>query len=227
MNDHPNPNIDEIFNNVYFFRLLQVEMAVENSTAVLIKKLIDTPLSSLKKPLTIEQIRAEGHREIQKAFQKTQDVESLSDAVSLLDNIERGFAKVQCFLQRDVELNSQEPPKLSKIDKKYLPASVKNDTTLRNEVEELIEDARDTIAKHLIDNVQDKVVQNESLLDRFDCPNCTGSCAVQTARWSTLKFHQPSVAEDVILVPCVSETTRNIPKYTIVDFYYVSFNNFW
>lgn len=189
--------------------------------ARLMNVLAETKLEDVTQP-SLEKIREEGDKQIETAFKMCSSVRDVSEVQEALEMVNEGFAKVDCFMRRSPEMNVRHLPVFEKVPQKYFPAFVQDDPVLRNEMFALLDQQKRKLGAHFLDNLP-----IERILDRSDCPQCTGDCLVQSARPSSFAFRKQTYTDAPLIVPCVTEASRKLKLLVISDFSYVSYSEFY
>lgn len=198
-------------------------MAVENRPVPERLRNLLTVNSASIAPQTLNAIREEARTEIKEALAQSDSVKSVQDGLRLLGTIDSSFTKLTCYLDRIQLVNSNDPPDIKRMARKYSAPTAKNDPALVAQGKQVIQKNWKVLCTHLVDNLHLKKIRGVKVFDRHDCPGCIGDCVVQRARTTTIRFHEPSAhdPEENEIIPCITAGTIKIPKFSIVDIRYV------
>lgn len=187
--------------------------ATEKSDVDLVRILWNTDPMSVK-PQTWHEIRDEGMNKVKEATAKKHSVRSVPEALAEIERAKSGYAEVSFFLDRCPEKSTCVSPQLSPVPKKFHRNGTQS-KKLRKQGEKLIEVAYEDVGRHLFGNIERKGLLNDAL-----CSGCTGNCYVQRLPLSSIEF--TNVPDEVLIVPCISEQTKKLPRFEIRTFDFVS-----
>jgi hypothetical protein len=166
--------------------------------------------------LSLEEIRDLGKTEIRSGLAMCSSLQTMTEVHAALDLVKNGYAKLECYMTRSSEINVHDVPVFDKVPKEYWPKSVVRDLDKKRYVLDFLNEQKKKLGMYLLDNV------SPELFNRYDCPECTGNCPIQLARFPSISYRRQTTIDEPLIVPCVTQETKKLKLYEISDFHYVS-----